>query len=152
MEKIRISKRFSFDLAHALLHYDGLCKNVHGHTYHLTLTLLGSPINDINNPKNGMVVDFSDIKRIVFENIISKYDHALVINELSEKELIESLKKSEHKLHLTPYQPTCENLMIEIKNILIENIPKHLTLMKVRLEETPTSYAEWCKYDQSIDE
>ena len=62
---IRISKEFKFETGHALYGYDGLCKNVHGHSYKLTVTLIGTPITDSKNVKFGMVMDFSDLKKIV---------------------------------------------------------------------------------------
>ena len=62
---IRISKEFRFETGHALFGYDGLCKNVHGHSYKLTVTLIGKPIIDSNNVKFGMIMDFSDLKKII---------------------------------------------------------------------------------------
>ena len=62
---IRISKEFRFETGHALFGYDGLCKNVHGHSYKLTVTLIGKPIIESNNVKFGMIMDFSDLKKII---------------------------------------------------------------------------------------
>ena len=62
---IRVTKEFSFEMAHALWNYDGPCRNVHGHSYRLFVTLYGKPLEEQDNPKNGMVIDFSDLKRIV---------------------------------------------------------------------------------------
>ena len=62
-QKIRITKEFKFETGHALYGYDGLCKNVHGHSYKLSVTVLGSPIIDSKQTKNGMVIDFSDLKK-----------------------------------------------------------------------------------------
>lgn len=80
---IRITKIFTFETAHVLYNYDGKCKNMHGHSYKLFVTVKGNPINDLENPKNGMVVDFGDIKKIVKEEIIDVWDHAVLINALS---------------------------------------------------------------------
>ena len=63
MSKIRITKQFGFETGHALYGYDGKCKNVHGHSYKLSVTVIGTPINDVNNVKNGMVIDFTDLKK-----------------------------------------------------------------------------------------
>ncbi len=62
---IRVTKEFPFEMAHVLWNYDGPCKNVHGHSYRLFVTLSGYPSDDPLNPKNGMVIDFSDLKKIV---------------------------------------------------------------------------------------
>ncbi len=67
MQNIRITKIFHFEMAHALNNYDGLCRNIHGHSYKLRVTLIGQPSNDKTSPKKGMLIDFSDIKKIVRE-------------------------------------------------------------------------------------
>ena len=74
--KIRITKQFNFETAHALYGYDGLCKNVHGHSYKLYVTVIGNPIDDPNHKKNGMLIDFSDLKKIVKKKIVSVLDHS----------------------------------------------------------------------------
>ena len=76
--KIRITKQFHFETGHALYGYDGLCKNVHGHSYKLAVTVIGSPIQDPTHTKNGMVIDFSDLKKIVKEVIVSPFDLSLI--------------------------------------------------------------------------
>ncbi|HQQ12325.1 MAG TPA: 6-carboxytetrahydropterin synthase, partial [Bacteroidales bacterium] len=65
MSKIRITKEFKFEMAHALLGYDGPCRNVHGHSYELIVTVIGEPIAETGHVKLGMVMDFGDLKRIV---------------------------------------------------------------------------------------
>ncbi|MCO4780523.1 MAG: 6-pyruvoyl tetrahydropterin synthase family protein, partial [Flavobacteriaceae bacterium] len=67
MSKIRITKQFSFETGHALFGYDGKCRNVHGHSYKLSVTVIGSPIEEKGAVKLGMVIDFSDLKKIVKE-------------------------------------------------------------------------------------
>ena len=81
---IRITKIFNFETAHVLYNYDGKCKNMHGHSYKLFVTVKGAPIADSSHPKNGMVVDFSDIKKIVQEEIISQWDHGVLVNATTE--------------------------------------------------------------------
>ena len=65
MSFIRITKLFSFETGHALYGYDGKCKNVHGHSYKLSVTVIGKPISNNTNVKYGMVIDFGDLKKIV---------------------------------------------------------------------------------------
>jgi 6-pyruvoyltetrahydropterin/6-carboxytetrahydropterin synthase len=103
MAVIRISKEFNFDMAHALLGYDGLCKNIHGHSYTLIVTVKGEPIHDDTSPKNGMLIDFGDLKRLIKGQIISEYDHALVLNDKTPASLIEELRKHYDQIVLTPY-------------------------------------------------
>jgi len=69
MSIIRITKRFNFEAGHALHGYEGKCKNIHGHSYKLDVTVQGIPIKDRSNPKYGMVIDFADLKKIVKEEI-----------------------------------------------------------------------------------
>ena len=76
MSNIRITKQFSFETGHALYGYDGKCRNVHGHSYKLSVTVIGTPISDSNNVKFGMVIDFGDLKRIVKSEIVDVFDHA----------------------------------------------------------------------------
>lgn len=146
---VRVSKRFSFDMAHALYGYDGPCKNIHGHTYHLSVTLLGQPIQNSDDVKLGMVIDFSDLKRIVNEQILNTYDHALVINKEAPYSKNDLLFKEFEKVILVDYQPTCENLLLHYVQLIQAALPTVYTLVSVRLEETPTSYAEWLLSDQA---
>jgi len=74
MNNIRITKQFSFETGHALYGYDGKCKNVHGHSYKLYVTVIGQPISDTNNVKYGMVIDFGDLKKIVKEEIVDLFE------------------------------------------------------------------------------
>ena len=144
MSIIKITKQFSFEMAHALRNYDGLCRNIHGHSYKMDITLAGQPLQDENSPKNGMVMDFGDLKRLVNEEIISLLDHALVLNAKTEKSLIDILKQNFEKIVVVDFQPTTENLLDFIANKLMKRLPENVKLCRVRLRETDTSYAEWC--------
>ncbi len=64
---IRITKIFTFETAHVLYNYDGKCKNLHGHSYKLLVTVKGAINYDLSDPKNGMVMDFGDLKTKVTE-------------------------------------------------------------------------------------
>lgn len=147
MTNIRITKEFTFDMAHALLNYDGLCRNIHGHTYKLAVTLLGSPIETENSPKLGMVLDFGDLKTIVKHPIVDRFDHALVLHE--DYPLTPGLThvQDKDKLIRLPFQPTCENILIYFVEQIKERLPEGITLCSVKLHETPTSYAEWLDQD-----
>jgi 6-pyruvoyltetrahydropterin/6-carboxytetrahydropterin synthase len=149
MDFIRITKVFTFDMAHALDGYDGLCKNIHGHTYHLRITLLGEVRNELNHPKNGFVLDFNEIKALVNAGIIHVFDHALVLNKNSELIKKGEIGKFSERIVATAYQPTCENLLMDFKQRIESGLPSKVELVSVRLDETPTSYAEWCRSDQN---
>jgi 6-pyruvoyltetrahydropterin/6-carboxytetrahydropterin synthase len=143
VEKVRVTKKFIFDMAHALYGHDGPCKNIHGHTYHLFVTIIGKPNSEINNPKNGMVIDFTDLKDLVKKEVTDHFDHALLLNGNSPHKNVETLHQQFDKIIFMPFQPTCENLLLEIKNRLSPFLSEQQKLISLRLEETPTSYAEW---------
>ena len=143
MSIIKITKQFSFEMAHALRNYDGLCRNIHGHSYKMDITLAGQPLHDESSPKNGMVMDFGDLKRLVNEEIISLLDHALVLNDKTDTQLIGVLKQNYEKIVTVEFQPTTENLLNFIAAKIQSRLPETVTLSCVRLRETDTSYAEW---------
>ena len=148
MNNIRITKEFFFESAHALAGYDGKCKNIHGHSYNLSVTVIGATINDSNNVKNGMVMDFGDLKKIVKKEIVDVYDHATVLNSNTDhKELGEALEKRGHRVIFTPYQPTSEMMLIAFAEIIKKKLPKLVSLHSLKLYETGTSYAEWFASD-----
>jgi len=147
MKKVRVTKEFSFETAHALWNYDGACKNIHGHSYRLFITLLGVPLADEGDPKFGMVIDFKDLKDIVKKNIVDNLDHALLVYKNAEGESLDAVKSMYQKVYSFDFQPTCENLVIYIAETLKEKLPGHLSLHVVKLYETATSYAEWMASD-----
>lgn len=147
MSIIRLTKIFHFEMAHALYGYDGACKNIHGHSYQLLVTIKGEPILDATHSKNGMVLDFSVLKAIVKNSIIDELDHALALNANSpHKELKENNILFE-RIILLPYQPTCENLLIDFAGRIKKQLPENIKLHSLKLKETPSSYAEWFEED-----
>jgi len=147
---IRITKIFTFETAHVLYNYDGKCKNMHGHSYKLFVTVKGNPIDNLDDSKNGMVVDFGDIKKIVKSEILSVWDHAVLLNGLSpHKNLGEDLEKQGHKVIYCDYQPTCENMLFDIAKKIQFHLPKNVSLAYLKLHETENSYGEWFAEDQN---
>jgi 6-pyruvoyltetrahydropterin/6-carboxytetrahydropterin synthase len=148
MSKIRITKQFSFETGHALYGYDGKCKNVHGHSYKLSVTVIGTPITDTTNVKYGMVIDFSDLKKIVREEIVDLFDHATVFNQNTPHvELAEELKSRGHHVILVNYQPTSENMVIDFAKRINDRLPNSIQLHSLKLQETESSFAEWFASD-----
>lgn len=145
MSIIKITKQFSFEMAHALRNYDGLCRNIHGHSYKMDITLAGQPLHDETSPKNGMVMDFGDLKRLVNEEIVLLLDHAMVLNSKTDTQLIELLRQNFEKIVVVEFQPTTENLLNFIADKIKARLPERVSLTCVRLRETDTSYAEWCE-------
>jgi len=148
MGKVRITKEFTFETGHALHGYDGKCRNVHGHSYKLAVTVIGSPITDSKNVKFGMVIDFTDLKKIVKEEVVDPFDHATVFNKNSPHvELAKELESRGHDVILADYQPTSEMMIQDFAKKISDRLPENIKLYSLRLRETQTSYAEWFASD-----
>ena len=143
MAVIRVTKFYDFEMAHALWNYDGLCKNIHGHTYKLYVTVAGTPIENSNDKKDGMVIDFGDLKRIVKHEIVDHLDHSLVLNKNAPHHKLNELNEMYERHFIFDFQPTCENLVIWMVDKIIPLLPAGVKLKKVRLYETASSCAEW---------
>jgi len=147
MAKIRVTKQFGFEMSHALLNYDGLCRNIHGHSYKLQVTIAGEPMQDAGSPKDGMVIDFSILKKLIQEQIISKLDHSLMINEKAPIDKLSAMGQMYERLQVVPFQPTSENMVLYIAGQVKLLLPEHLELFSIRLYETGNSFAEWYASD-----
>ncbi len=148
MGNIRITKQFTFESGHALYGYDGKCRNVHGHSYKLSVTVIGIPITDTSHVKLGMVIDFGDLKKIVKEEIVDPFDHATIFNKNTPHlELAKELISRGHNVILADYQPTSENMVIDFAKKIKARLPETIKLHSLRLQETDTSYAEWYASD-----
>ena len=148
MKIVRLTKTFNFETAHALHGYDGKCKNIHGHSYKLFVTVKGKPSEDVNDVKLGMVMDFGDLKKIVNEEVVEIFDHATLLNENSpHKALGEHLIKEGHRIIFTDYQPSCENMLLWMVDKIKSRLPEHIELVALKLHETENSYGEWLAED-----
>lgn len=141
MANIRITKRFNFETAHALLGYKGACRNLHGHSYVLEVTVKGH-VTHSTGLEDGFVVDFSILKKIVNELIVEVLDHALILQETHSDFLKEALLKSFPKVIFVPFPPTTENFIAWIYDRLKDHMPKGVELCRLMLRETDTSFAE----------
>lgn len=139
---VRVTKKFDFEMAHALDWHDGKCKNLHGHTYKLIITLKGHINQDLSQTNSGMVIDFGAVKDLVKNLIVERFDHCTMLYDKSP--ILEHISKLEYlKLEKVPFQPTAENLVVYIQSIIAETLPSFVILQKVVLFETETSSAEW---------
>ncbi|MDR1021835.1 MAG: 6-carboxytetrahydropterin synthase [Prevotellaceae bacterium] len=146
---VRITKEFSFEMAHQLEGYNGQCSNIHGHSYRLLVTVCGTPVDDAHSPKYGMVMDFTDLKKIVSEHIVSKLEHALMLRK--EGAVSKALSGIYTKIVCVSYQPTCENMVIHMAKILSRKLHPSVKLHSLKLHETATSFAEWYAEDNCAD-
>ncbi len=147
MAKIRITKAYKFDTAHSLPGHDGLCKNIHGHSYELLVTLIGEPITDPQSPKYGMVIDFKDLKRIIKGLIVDEIDHSIILRNDAPESLLREMKKNFDRILLVDYQPTSENMILDFAERIQKALPGNVKLHHLKLWETVTSYTEWYAED-----
>lgn len=148
MSRVRITKQFTFETAHALYGYDGKCKDIHGHSYKLSVTVIGTPITDNTHVKYGMVIDFGDLKKIVKDEIVDVFDHATVFNKNTPHiDLANHLIDLGHNIILADYQPTSENMVIDFAEKIKARLPENMKLHALKLRETETAYAEWFSAD-----
>ena len=130
-----ISKDIKFDCAHMLSNYDGKCSNLHGHTYHGTVTLEG----DVN-PKTGMLLDYNRIKQIV-----DRFDHAIVFSGFEERGDAEKAlwfwaNDNQMKYVTIPDgKSTAENMVVVMAQMFIDE--PGVTSAHVKLSETDGSWA-----------
>lgn len=144
---LRVTKIFDFETAHALWGYDGKCKNIHGHSYQLSVTVAGPIINDNDAVKNGMIIDFSDLKAIVRKEVVDEFDHCLLLNGNTPHAEYAKVENGYSKIMLCDYQPTAENMLIDIVKRIGDNLPEGISLKYAKLQETKSSYVEWFEGD-----
>lgn len=144
---LRITKAFTFEAAHLLPGYQGPCRHIHGHTYHVHVTVAGTPLHRRGHPLDGMVVDFRELKTLVQQHVIEVYDHAFVVPEHVQLQVLAGAETLWQKVVKLPVQPTAENILVDIVRRLQRHLPESLSLVNVKLYETPTSWVEWCAED-----
>ncbi|AKH38179.1 MULTISPECIES: 6-carboxytetrahydropterin synthase QueD [Nitrosomonas] len=141
-----ITRRLEFDAGHRISTHNSQCRHLHGHRYVIEITLSGNIISDEGVAEQGMVMDFSEIKRIAKEVLVDKWDHAFLVyaRDTLVVEFLQSLK--DHKTVIIDTQPTAENLAIKAFHILDlafqDAYGNRLALEQVRLYETPNCWAD----------
>lgn len=150
MKKVLVTKEVTFDCAHMLTGHEALCKNLHGHTYKVQVSVIGPQIDD--GPSSCMVIDFKHLKEAIQEVIISQFDHAVIFSALefrgpAENELYAWAVNNGMRYVVMPSRTTAENMAVYFKqdifNYLVEELElQNVTDVIVRVYETPTSYAE----------
>ena len=138
-----LTKIFHFEAAHALNGYDGKCRNIHGHSYELRVTVKGMPLDEPGNPKNGMVIDFHDLKQIVNQEVVDKFDHAFIIGNNMPEDFVGITKRNFDKVVELSYQPTTENMLSDFAERIKKRLPQHVELYSITLQETRDNIAEW---------
>ncbi len=138
---IHLTKIFHFEMAHAIHGYNGACKNIHGHSYELQVTLCAIENTDQYIPSPGFIIDFKDIKKIVQNLIIEQLDHKLVLSSAYLNEHPTILEQE--NLVKWQMEPSAENILLYTVSILRDSLPSNTKLVYLKLHETKDSFAEW---------
>lgn len=135
---MKISKEYRWEMGHRLPDHDGLCRNIHGHSYKMIVELDGEVA------ANGMIIDFYDLGKIV-KPVIEKLDHCFLVFK-DDKKVLSFLKENGMKYEVTDYPATVENIAFDICKILSEGIKaqkfNNVKSLSVKIFETPNSSAE----------
>ena len=143
---MQITTRLEFDAGHRIPDHKSQCRNLHGHRYALEISLSGDIINQEKTSENGMVMDFSDVKKIARDSVVDVWDHAFLVYK-NDAEVLNFLNGlPNHKTVIFPSVPTAENMAAEafriLKNQYKDVYGNHLKLERVRLYETPNSWVD----------
>lgn len=138
---LQVTKIFRFEAAHAIHGYAGKCRNIHGHSYKLYITVASKIPVDEYIPATGILFDFKDLKHLVNEAVIEKLDHRLLLSEayLAEHPALRELEN----VTACEMEPTAENLLLFIRKNLQEALPQGIELCELKIYETADSYATW---------
>lgn len=146
---IYVTKEFQWDMAHMLAEHQGLCKNIHGHTYKMQVTVIRKSDTLISGTgaSDGMVIDFKDLKIIVKRKIVEPLDHAFMYWSQSpdqvEHQIAELLLQNDRKVYQVNYRPTAEEMALNFFNILSQELEQYqVKVVSVKVWETTTSFAE----------
>lgn len=144
------SKMFKWEMAHMLEGHEGLCKNIHGHSYKMEVKVSHCQGAVGMGPSSGMVIDFQDLKRIVTEKLINDLDHALFIDtstpEGSVEQTVLKTVGDRIKIFKGSFRPTAENMSMCFFRILQGAFEKEMPdvrLVSLKIWETDTAYAEY---------
>lgn len=143
---MQITTRLEFDAGHRIPSHKSQCRNLHGHRYVIEITLSGDIIQNEGASEQGMVMDFSDVKAIARQQVVDKWDHAFLVYRHDQPVLDFLNSLPDHKTVIMETVPTAENMAAEAFRILDasyrDTYGNHLRLERVRLFETPNSWAD----------
>ncbi|MEW5904954.1 MAG: 6-carboxytetrahydropterin synthase QueD [Pseudomonadota bacterium] len=143
---MQITRRLEFDAGHRIPNHNSQCRHLHGHRYAIEITLSGEVVTTEGVSEQGMVMDFSDVKRIAKERVVDVWDHAFIVYR-HDKAVLEFLQGMPgHKTVVLEVVPTAENLARVAFELLDgayqDTYGNHLQLERVRLYETPNNWAD----------
>lgn len=134
-------------MAHAIYGYSGPCKNIHGHSYELHVTVSGGSIGNAFIPAPGFVLDFKELKQIAKSVIPEMFDHKIILSK--EYTLNNPNICSQENLVIWDIEPTAENMLVYLQKTLREKLPPAIKLVELKLYETKNSFATWINTEGS---
>ena len=148
MERVTVCKEVTFDCAHMLSGHEALCKNLHGHTYKVQVSVTNEQI--VEGPSVDMVIDFKHLKEAIAKSIMDKFDHAVIFSSSefrneAEEDLFEWACKHNMRLFEMPRRTTAEDMSLFFRELIMQELtsigytPMNIS---IRVYETPTSFAE----------
>jgi 6-pyruvoyltetrahydropterin/6-carboxytetrahydropterin synthase len=141
-----ITRRLEFDAGHRIPNHNSQCKHLHGHRYAIEITLSGDVITREGISEQGMVMDFSDVKRIANARVVDAWDHAFLVYRGDAPVCAFLSSLPDHKTVVLDVIPTAENLAklaFELLEPAYQDVyGNHLQLERVRLYETPNNWAD----------
>ena len=136
---MHLTRRFTFDAAHRIIGHSGKCSYLHGHTYHLEVTVSATRLNSL-----GMVIDFDDLRTLVRKAVLDRWDHATLLAETDP--LVSAIRgvqpDAPEKVVCFKHNPTAEVLTHQAWESICQILPANLELSRVKIEETPQCSSE----------
>ncbi len=142
---IEVTKIIEWDMGHRVPNHKSKCRHPHGHRYRLELTLGGDLNKTTGDSSEGMVFDFGDIKKYMTERVHDVLDHGFMIYEKDEvlKKFFQSNEAEEFQVIIVPFIPTAEEISKWCYEQLQNCFPAGIKISRVRLFETPNSWADY---------
>ncbi|MBI4589177.1 MAG: 6-carboxytetrahydropterin synthase QueD [Candidatus Rokubacteria bacterium] len=136
---MNLTTRFTFDAAHRILGHQGKCAYLHGHTYHLEVTISAERLDPL-----GMVIDFDDLRALVRKAVLDRWDHATLLAE--QDPLVPAIAgvqaEAPEKVVTLSQNPTAEILTRTAWEAIRQALPPGVRLLRVKIEETPACSSE----------
>lgn len=144
---MQITRRLEFDAGHRIQNHASQCRHLHGHRYAIEVTLSGNIITNESISEHGMVMDYSEVKRIAKEELVDAWDHAFLVYR-NDHEVVDFLNSlTDHKTVVLDVPPTAENLAMlafrQLDSAYRDTYGNQLHLERVRIYETPNNWADF---------
>jgi 6-pyruvoyltetrahydropterin/6-carboxytetrahydropterin synthase len=145
MDYLTVTKSIEWDMGHRIPYHKGKCRQPHGHHYRLEVSVRGVVKSGAVVSDAGMVVDFGDLKEILYKHVYSICDHRFMVykkDDLFMSAITQEIEE-EFNYFVVDYIPTAENINLWCVANIKKNLPMNLTLVSCRLYESKNHWVEW---------